>query len=395
MAAFERLLSPRTRIVSVSTFRTRSHDQPGPPHGRAGPRRGRGGDGRRAQAVPHLAVDVREIGCDFYAFSGTRSTDRRRGRAVRSGRPPRGHATLAGRRRHDRLGDVREIHLERAAVQVRGGDAEHRGTIALGAAIDWVDRVGIDAIAGHEEDLLRHGTRRLEAIPGLRIVGTARQKTGVLSFVVEGVHPHDVGTILDHEGIAVRTGHHCAQPVMDRYGLPATTRASLACFNTREELDALAAGIRKVQRSSGDRGGLGAHGRDPGAGEPPEWMIYGSCTRRSSSTTRSGLETCGGSRTRIAGGGTQSPLRRRATVYLQVEGGVVRDVSFEGSGCSISTASASMMTDALKGKTVAEAEALFARFHDLVTADPSKAATAAAELGKLAVFAGSTSSRCG
>jgi cysteine desulfurase/selenocysteine lyase len=119
--------------------------------------------------------------------------------------------------------------------------------IGLGAAIDWVGRIGLDAIAAHEHELLEHGTRLLSDLPGLRLVGTAREKAGVLSFVLEGVHPHDVGTVLDHEGIAVRTGHHCAQPVMDRYGIPATTRASLACFNTKDELDTLARGIRKVQ----------------------------------------------------------------------------------------------------------------------------------------------------
>jgi cysteine desulfurase/selenocysteine lyase len=102
-------------------------------------------------------------------------------------------------------------------------------------------------MAAHERALLEHGTRVLSEIPGLRIVGTAADKAGVLSFVLDGVHPHDVGTILDYEGIAVRTGHHCAQPVMDRFGIPATTRASLACFNTTEELDALARGVRRVQ----------------------------------------------------------------------------------------------------------------------------------------------------
>jgi cysteine desulfurase/selenocysteine lyase len=121
------------------------------------------------------------------------------------------------------------------------------GGIALGAAVDWVEGIGLDAIAAHEDDLLRQGTELLQEIPGLRIVGTAPAKAGVLSFVLDGVHPHDVGTILDYEGIAVRTGHHCAQPVMDRYGIPATTRASLACFNTRGELHLLARGLRKVQ----------------------------------------------------------------------------------------------------------------------------------------------------
>jgi len=121
------------------------------------------------------------------------------------------------------------------------------GGIALGAALDWVEAHGLSALATYEDELLRHGTEALLAIPGLRLIGTAPEKAGVLSFVLEGIHPHDVGTILDYEGIAVRTGHHCAQPVMDFFGVPATSRASLACFNTHQELDALARGILKVQ----------------------------------------------------------------------------------------------------------------------------------------------------
>jgi cysteine desulfurase/selenocysteine lyase len=120
-------------------------------------------------------------------------------------------------------------------------------TIALGTALDWVEARGLAAIAAHEAELLRYGTDVLGSIPGLRLVGTATDKASVLSFVLDGIHPHDVGTILDYEGIAVRTGQHCAQPVMDFFGVPATTRASLACFNTREEVDVLARGIRKVQ----------------------------------------------------------------------------------------------------------------------------------------------------
>jgi cysteine desulfurase/selenocysteine lyase len=123
--------------------------------------------------------------------------------------------------------------------------------IALGAAIDYVTDLGLEAIAAHEEDLLVYGTRALSEIPRLRLVGTAREKASVLSFVLDGIHPHDIGTVLDYEGIAVRTGHHCAQPVMDRFGLPATTRASLGCFNTREEIDALVRGIHKVQEVLG------------------------------------------------------------------------------------------------------------------------------------------------
>jgi cysteine desulfurase/selenocysteine lyase len=125
------------------------------------------------------------------------------------------------------------------------------GVIALGAALDWVNGLGLDAVASHEHALLEHGTRLLSELRGVTLVGTAKRKAGVLSFLIDGVHPHDVGTVLDHEGIAVRTGHHCAQPVMERFGIPATTRASLAVFNTKEELDALASGIGKVQEMFG------------------------------------------------------------------------------------------------------------------------------------------------
>src|SRR5262249_55426620 len=121
------------------------------------------------------------------------------------------------------------------------------GTIGLGAAIDYVSGIGVDRIARHEHDLLSYGTELLSKIPGLRLIGTAKKKAGVLSFVLEGIHPHDVGTVLDREGIAIRTGHHCAMPLMDRFGVPATARASLAVYNTREEIDSLVAGIHKVK----------------------------------------------------------------------------------------------------------------------------------------------------
>jgi cysteine desulfurase/selenocysteine lyase len=121
------------------------------------------------------------------------------------------------------------------------------GAIGLATALDWLDAVGPAAVAAHEADVLAHGTRLLQAIPGVRVVGTAPDKAGVLSFVMEDVHPHDIGTILDREGLAIRTGHHCAQPVMARFGIPATARASLGVYNTRADLDALAAGVDKVR----------------------------------------------------------------------------------------------------------------------------------------------------
>lgn len=126
------------------------------------------------------------------------------------------------------------------------GTPNIEGAIGLGAALDYLAGLGLEAMEAHEEALLEHGTKALSAIKGLRIIGTAPEKAGVISFVMEGIHPHDIGTILDQQGIAIRTGHHCAQPVMERFGVPATARASLGVYNMTEDLDALAAGLRRV-----------------------------------------------------------------------------------------------------------------------------------------------------
>jgi len=249
MAAFDRLLSSRTRIVSVAHV-SNALGTVNPVRRMTELAHAAGAvvvvDG--AQAAPHLAVDVRAIGCDFYAFSGHKLYG------------PSGIGALYGKAALlDAMppwqggGDmISSVSFEKTTwndlpYKFEAGTPNIAGGIALGAAIEWVEGIGKDAIEAHEADLLRCGTEVLQSIPGLRIVGTAREKAGVLSFVLEGIHPHDVGTILDYEGIAVRTGHHCAQPVMTRFGIPATTRASLACFNTRGELDTLARGLRKVQ----------------------------------------------------------------------------------------------------------------------------------------------------
>jgi cysteine desulfurase/selenocysteine lyase len=126
------------------------------------------------------------------------------------------------------------------------------GAIGLGAAIDYIRDIGFDAIAAHETSLLEYGTARLQTVPGLRLIGTARRKASVLSFVMEGIHPHDIGTIVDREGVAIRTGHHCAQPVMDRLGIAATARASLAMYNTKEDIDALVAALDRVRTLLGE-----------------------------------------------------------------------------------------------------------------------------------------------
>ena len=138
---------------------------------------------------------------------------------------------------------VTEADEVEQAVKTERGD----GVIGLGAAIDYVNELGIETIGAYENDLLKYATHALESEPGIRVIGTSKHKAGAISFVVDGVHPHDVGTVLDHQGIAVRTGHHCAQPLMERYGIPATTRASLALYNTRQEIDALIAGLQKVK----------------------------------------------------------------------------------------------------------------------------------------------------
>jgi len=249
MAAFEGLLGPRTRIVSVSHVSNALGTIN--PVERMTERAHAAGaviviDG--AQAAPHLAIDVERIGCDFYAFSGHKVYG------------PSGVGALYGRAALLEAmppwqggGDmISSVTFEKSTWaelphKFEAGTPNVAGTIALAVAIEWLEGLGLEAVAAHEDELLAYGTELLSAIPGLRLVGTAPDKAGVLSFVLDGVHPHDIGTILDYEGVAIRTGHHCAQPVMDRYGIPATARASLACFNTREDLDALARGIGKVQ----------------------------------------------------------------------------------------------------------------------------------------------------
>ena len=147
---------------------------------------------------------------------------------------------------------IRSVTFEKTTYndlpyKFEAGTPHIAGAIGLGAALDYVSKLGIDRVTAYERELLAYGTELLRAIPGLRLIGTASEKSAVLSFVLDGIHPHDAGTVLDRSGIAVRTGHHCAQPVMARFDIPATTRASLAFYNTKEEIDALASGIRRVQ----------------------------------------------------------------------------------------------------------------------------------------------------
>jgi cysteine desulfurase / selenocysteine lyase len=201
-----------------------------------------------AQAAPHLAIDVRQLDCDFYVFSGHKIFG------------PTGIGALYGRAHllesmppYQGGGDmIQSVTFEKTTYNVlpykfEAGTPNIAGVVGLAAAIDYVNGIGFEAIDAHEHQLLEYATKALESIPGLHLIGTARKKAAVLSFVLDGVHPHDVATVLDHQGIAVRAGHHCAQPVMDRFGIPATTRASLAFYNTEEDIDALVSGIYKVK----------------------------------------------------------------------------------------------------------------------------------------------------
>ncbi|WP_136417666.1 cysteine desulfurase [Herbaspirillum sp. ST 5-3] len=201
-----------------------------------------------AQAIAHLGVDVRELDCDFYAFSGHKIF------------APTGIGVLYGKEAlldamppyqggGDMISSVSfgETLYNELPYKFEAGTPNIAGAIGLGHALDYVTSIGIAAIAAHEHDLLAYATELASGIKGLKIIGTAQQKASILSFTLEGVHPHDIGTILDHDGVAIRAGHHCAMPIMQRFGISGTARASFSLYNTRAEVDALIAGINKVQ----------------------------------------------------------------------------------------------------------------------------------------------------
>jgi cysteine desulfurase/selenocysteine lyase len=205
-----------------------------------------------SQAAYHMRVDVQALGCDFYVATGHKLYG------------PTGIGILYGREEHlDAMppflggGDmISSVTFERSTWNVlpykfEAGTPHIAGAVGLHAALDYIDSVGFERIAPHERSLLAYGTELLESIPGVRLIGTAARKASILSFVMDGVHPHDIGTIVDREGVAIRTGHHCAQPVMARFAVPATARASLAMYNTTEDLDALGRGLRKVREVFG------------------------------------------------------------------------------------------------------------------------------------------------
>jgi cysteine desulfurase/selenocysteine lyase len=248
LATFEAKLSARTKLVSVAHL-SNALGTILPVRRIAELAHARGVpvfvDG--AQAAPRMPVDVRALDVDFYAFSSHKIYGPT-GVGVLYGKT----ALLEAMPPYQGGGDmIRSVTFEKTTYnelpyKFEAGTPNIAGGIAFGAALDYVTDLGLPAIAAHEHDLLTYATETISAIPGTAIIGTAREKAGVLSFVLDGIHPHDIGTVLDREGIAIRTGHHCAQPVMDRYGLPATARASFGLYNTRDEVDALAAGIHNV-----------------------------------------------------------------------------------------------------------------------------------------------------
>ena len=201
-----------------------------------------------AQAAPHTRLDMAALDCDFYAFSGHKLFG------------PTGIGVLYGKQAllddmppyHGGGDMIKMVTFEKTLYndlpyKFEAGTPYIAGVIGLGAAVDYVSQVGLDRIQDYEHELLQYATRAAAAVPGLRLIGTAAEKAAILSFVVDGIHPHDLGTILDHDGIAIRTGHHCAMPVMERYGIPATARASFAFYNTAEEVDKLIMGIDKAK----------------------------------------------------------------------------------------------------------------------------------------------------
>ncbi len=253
LAAYRALLGPRTRLVAV----THISNALGTINPIAEIVRLAHAAGAKvlvdgAQAVAHQTVDVRELDCDFYAFSGHKLYG------------PTGIGALYAR--YDILKDmppwqgggdmIHTVSFERstyadAPQRFEAGTPNIAGVVALDAAIRYVQDIGLDAIAAHEQSLLDIATAELALLPGVRLIGTAAHKAGILSFVVESIHPHDLGTILDMEGVAIRAGHHCAMPLMTRFGIPGTARASLALYNTQDDVAALMAGLRKAQKLFG------------------------------------------------------------------------------------------------------------------------------------------------
>ncbi len=248
---FERLISPRTRLVAVVHL-SNSLGTVNPVQEIVRMAHARGVpvliDG--SQSIYHMPVDVQDLDCDFYVFTGHKLYG------------PTGIGVLYGRESlleqmppYQGGGDmIRSVTFKKTTYaelphKFEAGTPHIAGAIGLGAAVDYLLRVGLEGIGRHEADLLAYGTNALSEVKGLQLIGTAPKKASILSFVMDGAHPHDIGTIVDSDGVAIRTGHHCTQPVMDRFGVPATARASIAMYNTHEEIDALVKSLEHVRET--------------------------------------------------------------------------------------------------------------------------------------------------
>jgi cysteine desulfurase/selenocysteine lyase len=289
-----------------------------------------------AQSVGHLPVDVQALDCDFFAFSSHKMYG------------PTGSGALYGKRAwleemppYQGGGDmIASVTFERTTYNAvpykfEAGTPNIAGAVGAGAAVDYLSQFDMASVAAHEDDLLTYATARMLEIPGLRILGEARDKTGVLSFLLDGIHAHDIGTILDREGVAIRTGQHCAQPVMDRFGVPATARASFALYNTRDDVDRLIDAVVRA-REIFDGSGKGPsvyqdvildHNR-----RPRSCHVMKDPTAVSEGENRA----CGD----------------RVTVFLRLDGDRIADVSFDGPLCAIAKASASLMTECVRGRHI-------------------------------------------
>ena len=250
LADFERLIGPRTRIVAV-THVSNALGTVNPVKEITALAHSRGVpvlvDG--AQAMPHMRVDVRELDADFYVFSGHKMFGPT-GIGVLYGKAKLLEAMPPWQGGGDMILSVsfEGTKFNTIPYKFEAGTPDAAGAVGLGAAVDWLEGLDREGAEAHERDLLAYATRRLQEIPGLRIIGTAPGKAAVISFVMEGVHPHDVGTILDREGVAVRAGHHCAQPLMERFGVPATVRASMALYNVPADVEALVRALHEARR---------------------------------------------------------------------------------------------------------------------------------------------------
>jgi cysteine desulfurase/selenocysteine lyase len=249
LSDFERLIGPRTRIVAVTQVSNALGTvNPVKEITRLAHARGIPVLVDGAQAMPHVRVDVRDLDADFYVFSGHKMFGPT-GIGVLYGKAKLLEAMPPWQGGGDMILSVSFAGTKFNTIPYKfeAGTPDAAGAVGLGAAVDWLEGLDREGAEAHERDLLEYATRRLQEIPGLRIIGTAPGKAAVISFVMEGVHPHDVGTVLDHEGVAVRAGHHCAQPLMERFGVPATVRASMALYNTREDVDQLVRGLHRVR----------------------------------------------------------------------------------------------------------------------------------------------------